>query len=97
MSDTRNTAAAFATGADPFIIAAFAHQAVKLPLRVCEEEKVVILDNHGMDVLTVDSNSNRPDDQAEAIALLIVKAVNQLAGFHAHNGGHEHAPAEAVD
>jgi hypothetical protein len=63
------------------VLAAFADQKVKLPLRMSGEDAGVILDDDGVDVLTVDSNGMRADDEALAIATLIVSAVNHLAGL----------------
>lgn len=63
------------------VIAAFRDQRVRLPLRMSDEDTGVILDDDGVDILTIDSNNTRPDAQADAIAMLIVSAVNHLAGF----------------
>jgi hypothetical protein len=63
------------------VIAAFRDQRVTLPLRMSDEDTGVILDDDGVDILTIDSNNTRPDAQADAIAMLIVSAVNHLAGF----------------
>ncbi|CCE96183.1 hypothetical protein SFHH103_01686 [Sinorhizobium fredii HH103] len=60
---------------------AFLDQNVKLPLRLCEEEVGVVLDDDGVDVFTVDSNGGRPDEEVSTIALLIVECVNAEAGF----------------
>ena len=54
---------------------------VRLPLHLSEEDTGVVLDADGRDVFTVDVNSERPDDQVEAIALWIVCAVNTCGGF----------------
>jgi hypothetical protein len=56
---------------------------VKLPLRPSEEDTGVILDADGIDVLTVDSNGERSDEEAQIIALMIVLAVNTCGGFKA--------------
>lgn len=63
------------------VIAAFRDQRVRLPLRMSDEDTGVILDDDGVDILTIDSNNTRPDAQADAIAMLVVSAVNHLAGF----------------
>ncbi|MDW9573423.1 hypothetical protein GOA73_08540 [Sinorhizobium meliloti] len=60
---------------------AFLDQNVELPLRLSETDVGVVLDRHGCDVFTVDVNNERPDDEALAIALLIVESVNAEAGF----------------
>ncbi|WP_377299769.1 hypothetical protein [Rhizobium sp. SGZ-381] len=63
------------------VIAGFADQGVTLPLRLSDEDIGVVLDADGRDVLTVDSNGERPDEQASAIALMIVSAVNAAASL----------------
>ncbi len=60
---------------------AFLDQNVELPLRLSETDVGVVLDRHSCDVFTVDVNNQRPDDEALAIALLIVECVNAEAGF----------------
>ncbi|WLR92908.1 hypothetical protein [Shinella zoogloeoides] len=65
------------------VIAAFRDQNVALPLRLSDEDTGVILDDDGVDVVTVDSNGERPDEQATAIAMMIVSAVNHVAGLKA--------------
>ncbi|MDX0885554.1 hypothetical protein GOD57_11565 [Sinorhizobium medicae] len=60
---------------------AFLDQNVELPLRLSETDIGVVLDRHGCDVFTVDVNNERPDEEALAIALLIVECVNAEAGF----------------
>lgn len=60
---------------------AFLDQNVKLPLRLCDEDLGVVLDDDGVDVFTVDSNGGRPDEEVSAIALLILECVNAEAGF----------------
>ncbi|MGZ2472547.1 hypothetical protein [Sinorhizobium medicae] len=60
---------------------AFLDQNVQLPLRLSETYIGVVLDRHGCDVLTVDVNNERPDDEASAIALFIIECVNEAAGF----------------
>lgn len=57
--------------------AAFLTLGVKLPLHTSRAECGVILDADGQDVLTVDSNGFRPDDQVSAIAALVTTCVNQ--------------------
>lgn len=87
-STHRTTINAFnATAAKPqpvshrTIRTAFLDQNVELPLSLSETEIGVVLDRHGCDVFTVDVNNGRPDDEALAIALLIVESVNAEAGF----------------
>ncbi|MDX0563338.1 hypothetical protein GOL81_09295 [Sinorhizobium medicae] len=60
---------------------AFLVQNVELPLRLSETGIGGVLDRHGCDVFTVDVNNERPDEEALAIALLIVECVNAEAGF----------------
>ncbi|WP_411033800.1 hypothetical protein [Shinella sp. BYT-45] len=52
-----------------------------LPLRLSDEDAGVILDDDGVDVATVDVNCERPGEQATAIAMMIVSAINHLAGL----------------
>lgn len=54
---------------------------LKLPLRLCSEESGVILDDDGIDVATVDTNRQRTDEEAKAIAMMIVAAVNHVRGM----------------
>lgn len=61
--------------------AALSANDVRLPLRLSEEDAGVVLDADGRDVLTVDVNGERPDDQATSIARLLVVLVNAAAGF----------------
>ena len=61
--------------------AAFADQGVKLPLRLSDEDVGVILDDDGAEVLTIDSNGMRDDQNVQMIAALVATAVNDLAGF----------------
>ncbi|OWZ95259.1 hypothetical protein B9J07_05825 [Sinorhizobium sp. LM21] len=60
---------------------AFLDQNVKLPLRLCDEEVGVVLDDDGVDVFTVDSNGARENEEVSTIALLIAECVNADAGF----------------
>lgn len=63
------------------VLAAFRDHNVALPLRMSDEDTGVILDDDGVDVITVDTNNTRPDAETDAIAMLIVSAVNHLAGL----------------
>lgn len=67
------------TAADLF--RAFAAADLRLPLRLDDEHVAVVIDVDGRDVLTVDVNGERPDDQAAAIAELIATTINAAAGF----------------
>ncbi|WP_440411083.1 hypothetical protein [Neorhizobium petrolearium] len=49
---------------------------VKLPLKVSPDDVGVVLDADGFDVITIDVNGIRSDDQANAIASLIVELIN---------------------
>ncbi|RVG28022.1 hypothetical protein [Sinorhizobium meliloti] len=60
---------------------AFLDQNVELPLRLSETDIGVVLDRHGCDVFTVDVNNERPDEEAIAIALLLIECVNEVAGL----------------
>lgn len=62
--------------ADRSTFAAFLIAEVRLPLRLSEEDLGVALDADGRDVLTVDVNGERPNDQVEAICLAIVDVIN---------------------
>ncbi|TGP22344.1 MULTISPECIES: hypothetical protein [unclassified Mesorhizobium] len=53
---------------------------VRLPLDV-GAELGVIYDADGRDVITIDVNNDRPDEQVELIARWIVLAVNTCGGF----------------
>lgn len=55
---------------------------VKLPLNV-GAELGVIYDADGRDVITIDVNNERDDEQVELIAQWIVLAVNTCGGFRA--------------
>jgi len=61
---------------------------VALPLRLSKEELGVVLDSDGRDVITIDVNGDRPDDQVEAIAQWIACAVNTCGGFRAEAADH---------
>lgn len=63
------------------VVVAFRDQNVALPLRLSDEDIGVILDDDGVDVVTVDVNGDRPNAQANAIAMMIISAVNHLAGL----------------
>ncbi|MBP2560813.1 hypothetical protein J2857_003582 [Neorhizobium galegae] len=63
------------------VLSAFADRQVKLPLRLSDNDVGVILDDLGADVITIDVNSYRSDADAEAIAALLVNAVNHVAGL----------------
>lgn len=60
---------------------AFLDQNVELPLCLSDDDVGVVLDRHGCDVFTVDVNNERPDEEAQSIAFLIVECVNEAAGF----------------
>lgn len=64
-------------------VALLASAGVKLPLRLHDEDLGVVVDARGHNVLVVDENHARSDDQAEAIAQWIVLAVNTCGGFRA--------------
>jgi hypothetical protein len=55
---------------------------VKLPVDV-GAELGVIYDADGRDVITIDVNNDRPDEQVEIISRWIVLAVNTCGGFRA--------------
>ena len=59
---------------------------VALPLRLSEEDLGVVLDATGRDVITIDANGDRPDDQVAAIAIWIACAVNTCGGYRAEAG-----------
>jgi hypothetical protein len=65
------------------VFRSFSDCEVRLPLRLSDEDLGVILDADGRDVITVDTNGERPDDQVIAIADLIVRAINDGTGFEA--------------
>lgn len=56
---------------------------VLLPLRLCEEEIGSVLDDDGLEILVVDPNCERSDEDSVAIATMIVLAVNTCGGFRA--------------
>lgn len=56
---------------------------VRLPLFLHEEAVGVVLDADMRDVLVIDVNGERDDDQATQIASWIVLAVNTCGGFRA--------------
>lgn len=63
-------------------------QDVALPLRLSEEYIGVVLDADGRDVLVVDVNSERPNDQVAMIAGCIMLAVNIYGGFRGEVSRH---------
>lgn len=63
------------------VVAAFEQVRVKLPLRLSDEDTGVILDDDGADILTVDVNGIRDDEQVTHIASLVVSAINLFAGL----------------
>lgn len=73
------------SGAADTVAAAFQQVRVKLPLRLSEEDTGVILDDDGVDVMTIDSNGFRDDTQALEIASMVVTAINIFAGFEEIN------------
>lgn len=62
------------------IFAAFASLGVRLPLRLSDEDAGVVVDADGRDVLTVDVNGEIPDKDANGIAALAARIVNEAAG-----------------
>lgn len=54
---------------------------VKLPLSLAENDVGCVIDAEGKDVLVIDVNNERDDDQVKAIASLVVNLVNCNAGF----------------
>jgi hypothetical protein len=52
---------------------------VKLPLRVSHKDTGVILDDDGVDLITIDVNNGRPDAEVDAIAALIAGLINLSA------------------
>ncbi|HEV7251464.1 MAG TPA: hypothetical protein VGN93_31185 [Shinella sp.] len=65
------------------VVAAFRDVDVALPLRLSDSDIGVILDDEGVDVITIDVNGDRSDDQVTAIAAMIISAVNNIAGMEA--------------
>ncbi|HTO29616.1 MAG TPA: hypothetical protein VL202_00330 [Pararhizobium sp.] len=49
---------------------------VTLPLRASETDLGVIVDATGADIITIDVNNTRPDDQVRALALIFADAIN---------------------
>ena len=66
---------------DAVIRACFADMKVKLPLRPCDEDVGVVLDDDGCDVFTVDSNGQRDDAVVSALAFTLASMINIAAGF----------------
>ncbi|MCW5711321.1 MAG: hypothetical protein KIT21_29440 [Shinella sp.] len=56
-------------------------QNVELPLQPSEHEAGVLLDAQGRDVITIDVNGARPDEEVVALTAYICMAVNQAGGF----------------
>ncbi|MEY9098855.1 hypothetical protein ABIA24_001764 [Sinorhizobium fredii] len=63
------------------IRACFTDLKVKLPLRLCDEDVGVVLDDDGCDVFTVDTNRLRDDETVAAIAYAVMSFINMSAGF----------------
>ena len=68
-------------------VSALESAGVKLPLQCSPLDIGVILDLEGRDVVTVDVNGIRPDDEVCLIADWIVLAVNTCGGFKAEIDG----------
>lgn len=66
------------TTALPDITAQLASCAISLPLRQADDDAPTIVDASGVDVFTVDVNRDRPDDEAEGIALFLMNAINAI-------------------
>lgn len=64
-------------------VAALVALNVKLPLKFCETELGVLIDDDGRDVITLDVNRERPDDEVAAIAAYLVMAINAAGGLRA--------------
>lgn len=56
---------------------------VRMPLALDDENIGAVIDADGRDVLTVDVNSDRKDEEVVQIAAFIVVAVNTCGGFRA--------------
>ncbi|MBD9390162.1 hypothetical protein IB237_23455 [Agrobacterium sp. AGB01] len=54
---------------------------VILPLQRCESDCATICDADGRDVFTVDANGNRPDEEAEQIAVTLMAAINSASAM----------------
>ena len=61
--------------------AAFIDQKVKLPLRLSDEDTGVLLDDDGVDVITIDVNNTMQDEKVQLIAMMVAECVNTAAGF----------------
>lgn len=64
-------------------VAALAAANVKLPIECSDHDVGVILDADGNQVLTVDQDNLRPNDEVEMICACIVVAVNTCGSFKA--------------
>lgn len=69
-----------ASASDDFNVC-LAGRDVAMPLRLDPENVGVILDDDGRDVITIDSNGDRDDDEADEIARIVMLALNKLGGF----------------
>lgn len=67
----------------PGYCAAFAGHNVALPLKPSDADLGTLLDAHGRDVLTIDVNSERSEDEVVALTAYLCMAINQAAGFKA--------------
>lgn len=65
----------------PLLPNAFGDQNIRLPLAVSNDHVGVVIDADGNEVFTVDTNGERPDEEAASIAVLLVDVVNATAGF----------------
>lgn len=64
-------------------VAALNYQDVYLPLEPSEHECGVICDARGRDILTIDVNRERSDDQVTAITAYLCMAINTCGGYRA--------------
>jgi len=65
-----------------YVAALLAHN-VELPLLPSSEELGVLRDARGREVMTIDVNGERPDEEVFAVVAYLCMAINQVGGFKA--------------
>ncbi|MCT7667644.1 hypothetical protein [Shinella kummerowiae] len=61
--------------------AVFLANNVELPLEPSSEDAGVLLDAQGRDVITIDVNGERPDEEVYALTAYLCMAINGAGGF----------------
>lgn len=62
-------------------VGAFLKNNVELPLEPSSQELGVLRDAQGREVLTIDVNGERPDEEVTALMAYLCMAINEAGGF----------------